>query len=329
MRRNIAIGVSVAIGLILALIATDTIKLGTGPRPSLSKSNGSQNRLRDQTPDVAGEQIETLRDLSASDPLRVYIGGDSLVGSFGLPLATALGESGVIKATYDSRPSSGLVNSNFFNWNKQARSVLSQYDPEIFLFMIGTNDASIVSANPKGYAEEYTQKLNDFLDIVSDEKRKIFFVLAPAMRESALNKNLNKLNDVIYSVAQARGARTIESGDTLSPSGTFLFSTKIKSKSVVLRTSDGVHVSTNGGKLLGSAILEILNKLFSLSGYNVQPAIAPIKVPGCCKSPTNVPSGTASNSTTTTTVTQTTSTTSPATETTGVTVPTSEPEDTP
>ena len=53
-RRNILISISVVIGIILALIATDTLKLGTGPRPSLSDSSQSLNRTIRRPTRVAG-----------------------------------------------------------------------------------------------------------------------------------------------------------------------------------------------------------------------------------------------------------------------------------
>lgn len=296
LRRNILIGISVFIGLLLALIATDTIKLGTGPQPYFSDASALPSQTS-ATTKVAGEQIEAIRTPTAKDPLRVYIGGDSLVGSIGSPLATQLGELGVIKATYDSRPSSGLVNSDFFNWNSHAKSILSQYKPEVVVFMIGTNDASIVSSNSTAYAETYSEKLNDFLDIVSPTTRKVFLVLAPSMKESALDKNVNKLNEVIKDVAEQRNVRVIDSSNTLSPQGKFAFRISHGTKNVVVRADDGVHIAGEGGKLLAASIFRSLDNLFSLSKYTVSPAIKPVKVPGCCTSPTSIPSGTTGSST--------------------------------
>lgn len=313
LRRNILIGISVAIGLILALIATDTLKLGTGPRPTISKTGGAISQLTRRPTSVAGEQIESIRTPTGNDPLRAYIAGDSLVGSFASSLATSLGESGVIKPTYDWRQSSGLVNTSFFNWNTHLKQALSSYKPEIIIFTIGTNDASIVSSNPRGYVADYSKKLNDFIDVASGSDRKIIFVLAPAMRESALNKNLDKLNNVIYAVANQRQIFTIESSAVLSPDGIFVKNIKSNKKSVAVRADDGVHITNAGGKLLASYIEKFVNKTFGLDRFSDTPAIKPIKATGCCKSPTSVPSGTLGSSTTSTTSSEQSTTTSSST----------------
>jgi hypothetical protein len=283
MRRNILIGISVIVGLILALIATDTIKLGTGPRPKVSETGLSAPATR-STVSVAGNQLEAIRTPTAEDPLRVYIAGDSLTGSYGEALGTQLGETGVIKATWDSRPSSGLVNYDFFNWYRHSKSMMSSIDPEIVVFMIGTNDASIVSSNPKGYVKSYSEDLNDIIDIFDAEKRKVFFVLPPAMQNSRLNSNVTKLNYVITSVAQDRGARIIDSNESLSPAYKYVSSVKAGSKTVTVRAGDGIHISGAGGNILATQIYNTLEKLYGFNQFASETAIKPSKVKGCCSS---------------------------------------------
>jgi hypothetical protein len=305
LKRNALIILAVVIGLLLALIATDTLKLGKGPQPSLSSKAQPLNVFRAGDTQVKGEQLVNIRKPTHDNPLRVYVGGDSLTGSYGLNLATDLGNTGVIKAAYDSRVSSGLVNTDFFDWNKHIKQMLVQYKPEIITFMIGTNDASIVSANPRSYVANYSKKLNDFLDIVSPADRQVFFVLAPAMRDSKLNQNVAKLNDVITSVATSRNVGVIDAGDVLSPKGYWQSSIKVGSKYKSIRTDDGVHITGDGGKLLAKLIETAFQSKFGLSRYFDDEIIKPIKVSGCCKSPfkattgSTLPPGTTTSSSTT------------------------------
>lgn len=328
LRRNLLIAISILIGLLLALIATDTIKIGTGPTPTLSQSVQSIATTPTRTADVGGINTESIREPTHVNPLRVYIGGDSLVGSFGLLLGTELGNSGVITAAYDSRPSSGLINTDFYNWKSHARSIMQTQNPEIVIFMIGTNDASIVSAKPKSYVTDYSEKLNDVIDIFAPENHKVFFVLAPAMKDSRLNKNVAKLNDVISSVTISRNVHIIDSGDSLSPAGAFSLQLLEHSKYVTVRTDDGVHIAPAGGQLLTQQISQALEKYFSLSRFSSPLIIKPVKVAGCCTAiKPYVYSETASSSSTSTSSTPSTSatssTTAPSSSTTAPSAPTS------
>lgn len=317
-RRNLLIGISVFVGLLLALIATDTIKLGTGPRPKLADEVVSQ-RAPQPTTQVAGEEVEAIRTPTPDNPLRVYIAGDSLTGSYGSILGTDLGETGVISAKYDSRPSSGLVNIDFFNWYKHSRTIMSSFNPEIIIFMIGTNDASIVSSNPKDYVSSYSEDLNDVLDIFEPENRKVFFVLAPAMKDSRLNSNVTKLNYVIKSVATARRARVIDANESLSPSYRYTSRVKQDGKIVSVRSTDGVHISGEGGELLSQQIYDTLERLFFFSEFAGGDPIAPTKVKGCCSIASSAPSNTArslsstSSTSSSTSSSSSSSTTSPTT----------------
>jgi|GEM_PF-2911142 len=308
LRRNILIAVSVFLGLVMALIATDTWKVGTGPKPSFSQSLSNVSPQSSQTARVAGEQVELIRELNADDPLRVYIGGDSLVGSFGPALATSLGQTGVVKATYDSRVSSGLVNKGFFNWETHLRKMTATYKPELIVFMVGTNDASFVSSNPKDYEDKYSELLESFLEIAQENDRKVVLVLAPAMKESALNKNVKKLNDVITTVAKNNSVMTIESGKVLSPTGKFVTSVQL-SKKVNVRSDDGVHLSNEGGKLLSQLIQNFLFSKFGIGRFEGPNPIKAVKVPGCCSSPKVVPSGTVKSNSTSSTNSSSSSTT--------------------
>ncbi|MFN8016019.1 MAG: DUF459 domain-containing protein [Acidimicrobiia bacterium] len=282
-RRNVLIAVSIVIGLLLALIATDTIKLGTGQRPYFSNSQSSTN-IQSNPVKVEGETIEALRELTPEKPLRVYIAGDSLVGSYGNFLSKTLGDTGVVKATWDSRPSSGLVNENFFNWPKHLKQMMSKYNPEIVVFMIGTNDASIASSNPTNYEKNYEKKLNEVLKIINLQSRKAVFVLPPAMKDSKLNSNVQKINRVIKNVIAENKGYLFDSNNVLSPQLKFQKSLLVSKKSVTIRTDDGIHITGAGGELLGKKLFSFLDKSFFIERFSDGKPIKPSKVSGCCTS---------------------------------------------
>jgi len=315
-RRNVLIALSVIIGLILALLATDTIKLGTGPRPSFASVEAMSATTT--TVQVAGEQIESIRTPTAKDPLRVYIAGDSLTGSYALDLSNNFGETGVIKPYYDYRPSSGLVNSDFFDWFKQSEKVVSQINPELVIFMIGTNDASIVSTHKNNFKEKYTELLEKLVSNYDLDETKFYFILSPAMKETKLNNNLIEINKVISDFAKENELKTISTRNLLSSNGTYSSSIKVEGKSISVRASDGVHISNEGGTLLSDHIFNSIVNYFDLDKHflNNESKIDPVKIKGCCSSISN-----SSNQVTKTTTKKTSTTTSSSSPS------TSEPED--
>ena len=125
-----------------------------------------------------------------------------------------------------SRPSSGLTNSNFFDWNKQAKNIATKYNPEIYFFIVGTNDASVVKSDPENYIQNYTKMLNELTQNFSTKSQPIYFVLAPNMQNSTLNSNLMKINAVIQKFADDNSYETIKSSEVLSPGNKFVKSIK-------------------------------------------------------------------------------------------------------
>ncbi len=279
LRRNILIAISVILGLLMALIATDTLKLGTGPQPSL-QSESSISADPALPVEVAGIEATNIRTPTTDDPLRVYIGGDSLAGSYGFNLATQLGKTGLIEPVYDSRPSSGLTNPDFFDWEKHSREVLSTYDPEVLFLSLGTNDASIVSTDRRNYEEQYGKLVENIIDIVETNERTLYFVLAPAMRDSKLNSNLQKLNQVIKSTAEKNQAYVIDMGQILSPDNKFVSTLRLSGSNKTIRTADGVHITGTGGKAVSNQIYAALLNAFRIQPDPLAKAITPIKAKG-------------------------------------------------
>ena len=94
--------------------------------------------------------------LSHTSPLRLWIGGDSLAGSFGPALGQTAGATGVVDATIDYKVSSGLADRGIRDWYEHAQEKMASEDPDAVVFIIGTNDASIANtydSNHDGVAD--------------------------------------------------------------------------------------------------------------------------------------------------------------------------------
>ena len=123
------------------LLATDTVRFSGGEKPSLAgtiHAGGAEDAPATVTTTVDGKRCRTL---STTDPLRLWVGGDSLAGSLGPALGTITGATGVVQPYFDSRVSSGLADPGFFDWPDHATTEMARLDPEVVVFIIGTNDS--------------------------------------------------------------------------------------------------------------------------------------------------------------------------------------------
>jgi hypothetical protein len=140
---------SLIAGLAVALLAAGTAFAVTGPlRSDGGDSRGSAARPNPGTtgsPATWSTVDHLCRvPLNSGDPLRLWIGGDSLAGSLGPSLGELAGKTGVVQPVVDSRVSSGLLSRDFVNWPKRGGEDMVTYNPEVTVFIVGANDAKTV-----------------------------------------------------------------------------------------------------------------------------------------------------------------------------------------
>jgi len=81
---------------------------------------------------------------STSDPVRVWVGGDSMGGELGWTLAPMLEKTRVFKSILHYKESSGICRWDFFDWGKQMETVMRTAHPNSVVMMMGTNDTQSV-----------------------------------------------------------------------------------------------------------------------------------------------------------------------------------------
>ena len=112
-----------------ALIATDMVRLSGEDKPSLAGTihvSGSDDEASAVTTTTGARNC---RPLSTTDPLRLWVGGDSLAGSLGPSLGKLAGATGVVQPYFDSRVSSGLADPGFFDWPTHATTEMARLEP--------------------------------------------------------------------------------------------------------------------------------------------------------------------------------------------------------
>src|SRR5207248_5929502 len=130
---------SVIVGLAAVLLAAGTAYAVTGPLQHDDRGGHHASRPGSTSAPVAGPAAaQTCRaPLNPDDPLRLWIGGDSLAGSLGPALGRRTGSTGVVQPVFDSRLSSGLLSPDFLNWPPHAAATIPLYDPAVTALQIG------------------------------------------------------------------------------------------------------------------------------------------------------------------------------------------------
>jgi len=156
------------------------------------------------------------------------------------------------------KSASGLARPDFHDWIAEIPSINADYDPDVYVVSIGTNDAQplysrrfkwIPKDDPR-WKELYAERIDRILDLMAgeDRRRRIIWIGPNAFPKA----NSRLLGPVIDRLLQERidafdgDAHFIPLYDATSPSrGTYIESVMLKGSRTPKRawTEDGIHLS--------------------------------------------------------------------------------------
>lgn len=242
----------------VALVASDLVRLSGEDKPSLA---GTVETTVDRGPSHATTTTgaRDCRKLSADEPLRLWIGGDSLAGSLGPELGKLAGATGVVQPYFDSRVSSGLADPGFFDWPDHATTEMARLNPEVVAFIIGTNDWTAVSGDWKS---DYTAKVESTMKTLVGDGRTVYWLGAPTLKDEKMDAAVVEVNAVAQEVAKRHPkVHYVDTYKLFSDAdGTFAYDLPIEDgTTVTMRGGDGVHFTMDGADYLARQVYKLVD----------------------------------------------------------------------
>jgi hypothetical protein len=215
------------------------------------------------------------RKLDHAHPLALWVGGDSLAGSFGPALGDQVGATGVVKTVVDYKVSSGLWSNDIRNWYERATEQMKSDNPDAVVFIIGTNDAPVVNrvdANGDGVPDweaEYRMKVARMMDLfIGPNHRTVFWLGPPTLGDDNMDSGAKKIGEVMREEAKKREPDVVYL-DTYKlfsgPNGGYSRNILDENgKEITARISDGTHFTPDGAAYLARAVFTLLDARWKL-----------------------------------------------------------------
>jgi hypothetical protein len=275
-RRFQRIAATVAAFALLAgfvLVATDVVRFGGDEKPSLAGTVHPAGGNAAATVTTTKSSKVQCRPLSTTDPLRLWVGGDSLAGSLGPSLGTIAGATGVVQPYFDSRVSSGLGNPGFFDWPTHATIEMATINPEIVAFIIGANDWTTVSGD--AWKAGYTQRVDDMMKELIGPGRTVYWIGSPTLKDSKMDAAVVEVNAVAAEVAKRHPEVHYIDAYKLFSNGDGKFATDLPDetgKVVTMRAGDGVHLTMDGADYLARTLYKLIDDQCRVTAQKVDGA---------------------------------------------------------
>ena len=137
-----------------------------------------------------------LRAPAAGAPLRVFIGGDSIVRDAGDAFLQIAGGSPLFETTLHYENATGLTRPDFYDWPAALTEDMATHRPEVAFIMFGGNDSQGLIApdgstypgpSDAGWRAEYARRVGAVMDLLRADDRIVFWIGLPPMREAGFD----------------------------------------------------------------------------------------------------------------------------------------------
>ncbi|MDP8970147.1 MAG: DUF459 domain-containing protein, partial [Actinomycetota bacterium] len=216
------------------------------------------------------------RAVSAQDPLRLFIGGDSMVGQFGPALANLADKTGVVQSEVAFEFASGLTRPDFVDWPTRLRDVGRQQDPEVVVLIFGGNDAQDLTVDGRTlevgspqWRAEYRERVAAVMEELNASGRRVFWIGMPIVRSETFQQRVRMLNDIYRTEAAAHAGITyVDSWDLFTgPDGRYSeYLLDPSGRYTDMRLNDGVHLTTAGARRLADKVFGLIAAEWPLNG---------------------------------------------------------------
>jgi hypothetical protein len=256
---------TVTVASVQTSIATDTAKPITTPTETIDTADESQaiEPLPEATPDAIAAAQGPI-PLGAGD--RILLVGDSLMQGLAPHLITNLKRKYKVESMDLSKHSTGLTYPAFFDWPATVEDAFELEDYSVVIVFLGANDpwdmtihGRYIRFGSEPWAAVYRERVARIINTVAAHRARLVWLGVPPLGREDLIGKAPTLNAIYAEEASKMPlfARFVATDPTLTADGSsFTKFLELPDRgSVMVRTDDGVHFTTQGHRLLANLTL--------------------------------------------------------------------------
>lgn len=263
--------------LATAPVPSSTTTEPTGkPNPAPAQSTATDNAEVPSTP-VPPTTVPTtispttvpppiLGDVSANDPLQIWVGGDSLGEYVGSQLLYQVASRDLSDVELDFAISTGLARPDYFDWPVHLSEVMRRESrPDVVVFMVGGNDDQDLRVDGErvviGAGEwlaAYRERVATMMDIAAYPKVQMLWINLPPMQDQQRQTVADEINRALEAEASVRPwVDIVDIVDMFTgPAGGYeqFIDEPDGTTTRKARTNDGVHITPSASEWVAEIV---------------------------------------------------------------------------
>ncbi|MDQ1428481.1 MAG: uncharacterized protein QOK39_1957, partial [Acidimicrobiaceae bacterium] len=204
--------------------------------------------------------IAPRRVPSAQQPLKVWLAGDSLMGTVAESFIDKTGGNSLFNDSQDFRIGTGLARPDVYDWPAAISHEMASANPDVVVLFFGANDDQDMVAGGHRFSlqspewqQEYARRVNQILDATANGVRQVIWIGLPAVRRPRLNQTKDYINDILKAATPKHpNVSFVDPGPVLDGAGNSFttYLTNSSGKAITVRESDGIHITKAGADLV-------------------------------------------------------------------------------
>ncbi|MBT8239841.1 MAG: DUF459 domain-containing protein [Acidimicrobiia bacterium] len=237
--------------------------------------------------------VPSLRAITQDDPLRIWLGGDSLGQYMAAHIAYRIAPPERTEIDIDYHISTGLARPDYFDWPARLSEVISQDSPpEALVYMVGGNDdqamrlqSVVLDVSTPEWLEEYRRRVGLVMDVTAYADTRLIWVLLPPMEKQRREGISNQINEIVTSQAELRPWVSVLPIDDLLLNDKGEYSRFVddpNGEQQLARQPDGVHITEIGSRWVADRLWDEITSHWptvdALSAVPTNPEQDPVSV---------------------------------------------------
>lgn len=223
----------------------------------------AQDALRQQQLAADKKRSAIEASLTINKSHKVFFAGDSMMQGIAPHIQKYLQEMGIDSINL-SKQSTGLAYPKFFDWpNTIKQTIAKDKSIKVLMVMLGPNDpwdmpdsqGKYLTFNTPEWTVNYQARIADIINFAKEHHVGVIWITPPNMKKDKLNEQMILLNDIIGEELARHSVKVIDSRPIMgSVNNRYNDYLTKDGKQIKMRSSDGIHFSADGQKILAKAV---------------------------------------------------------------------------